>query len=240
MIPRVPALIAVIRRRDRLRGRCALGFGWLDIATMERVHGILKRARVARPSASTLGETQRAAQSRSLTYPEAAATFSPVPPRGYFHDTCSIELGRGDETFAAASRALRSWSAHHGARCTVTPPDAALTVGQTVTVDIPVLGGHVIASCRIVAVVDEPGAFGFAYGTLTDHPERGEESFVVRREGDGAVTFTVTAFSRPRELLPWIGLPIVRRLQHRAAREFLNGMRDATARELSARSAIEL
>lgn len=121
----------------------------------------------------------------------------------------------------------------------MTPPDAALDLCQTVTVDIAVLGGHVIASCRIVAVVDEPDAFGFAYGTLDDHPERGEESFVVRRATDGAVTFTVTAFSRPRELLPWIGLPIVRQLQHRAAHGFLNGMRDATARELSARSATE-
>lgn len=100
------------------------------------------------------------------------------------------------------------------------------------TVNIPVLGGHVIASCRIVAVVDEPDAFGFAYGTLTDHPERGEESFMVRRDAHDRVTFTVTAFSRPRELIPWIGLPVVRFLQHRAARAFLTGTRDGTAAEL--------
>ena len=192
------------------------------------------RARLNRPTTAELHEINGTAESRTLTYPEPGATFATVPPRGYFHDARSIELGRGHSVFDAASQALRAWSAHRGARCTITPPDASIELGQVVTVDIPVLGGHVVASCRVVAVVDEPDAFGFAYGTLTDHPERGEESFVVRRADDDTVTFTVTAFSRPRELIPWCGLPLVRALQHRAARQFLQGMFDATAANLRA------
>lgn len=186
--------------------------------------------------ATALAAIQAEAVTRPLTYPEVGATFTAVKTGRYFHDSRWTDLGTGAEVFAAAQRALRHWSAHRGTGATITPDDASIESEQTVTVHIPVLGGHVIASCRIVAVVDEPDAFGFAYGTLTDHPERGEESFVVRRDAQGHVTFTVTAFSRPRELIPSIGLPVVRFLQHRAARAFLAGMRDGTDAELATRN----
>ena len=194
------------------------------------------RFRLMSVDAVELAAIRADALTRPLTYPETGATFTTTKARYYFHDSRSIDLGTGAEIFAAAKRALRRWAAHQGAGATITPANASVESGQTVTVNIPVLGGHVIASCRIVAVVDEPDAFGFAYGTLTDHPERGEESFVVRRDAQGHVTFTVTAFSRPRELIPWIGLPVVRFLQHRAARAFLAGMHDGTDAELATRN----
>ncbi len=163
-----------------------------------------------------------------LSYGAVGATLRGERPRGYFHDTCTVDLGRGDSTFEAAQVALRAWSAHRGAHITVVAVDAPIEVGTVVTMTLPVLGIHVHADCRIVAVVDKPDAYGFAYGTLTTHPETGEESFVIRRALDGGVSFTVTAFSRPGELVPWCGLPVVRALQHRAAREFLDGMKAAT------------
>ena len=163
-----------------------------------------------------------------LSYRAVGATLRGERPRGYFHDACTVDLGRGDSTFEAAKVALRAWSAHCGAHLMVVPNDAPIEVGAVVTMTLPVLGIHIHADCRIVAVVDEPDAFGFAYGTLTSHPETGEESFVIRRDPDGVVTFTVTAFSRPGELVPWCGLPIVRALQHRAARQFGQGMKAAT------------
>ena len=165
-----------------------------------------------------------------LSYSDVGATLRGERPRGYFHDTRTVDLGRGDSTFEAAKVALRAWSAHRGAHVTLVPIDAPIEVGTVVTMTLPVLGIHIHADCRIVAVVDEPDAFGFAYGTLTSHPETGEESFVIRRAPDGGVSFTVTAFSRPGKLVPWCGLPVVRALQHRAARQFGEGMNAATAR----------
>ena len=164
-----------------------------------------------------------------LSYGAVGATLRDERPRGYFHDTCTVELGRGDATFEAAKAALHVWAAHRGAYILVLPIDAPIEVGTVVTMTLPVLGIHIHAGCRIVAVVDEPETFGFAYGTLTGHPETGEESFVIGRTPDGGVSFTVTAFSRPGELVPWCGLPIVRALQHRAARQFGQGMKAATA-----------
>lgn len=52
------------------------------------------------------------------------------------------------------------------------------------------------APVRVVYVVDEPSRKGFAYGTLSGHPECGEESFVLDIDEGEMVTFTIRAFSR--------------------------------------------
>jgi uncharacterized protein (UPF0548 family) len=57
----------------------------------------------------------------------------------------------------------------------------------------------------VTYVLDEPRHKGFAYGTLPGHPERGEEAFALELHDDGAVTFTITAFSRPASLLAKAG-----------------------------------
>lgn len=66
---------------------------------------------------------------------------------------------------------------------------------------------------RVVYVVEEPARRGFAYGTLPGHPERGEEAFVVERQPDGSVWLVIRAFSRPSNVLMWMGYPVARLLQ---------------------------
>jgi uncharacterized protein (UPF0548 family) len=82
-----------------------------------------------------------------------------------------------------------------------------------------------------VYVVDEQGPvqrFGFAYGTLPDHAESGEERFTVEWHGaDGAVWYDILAFSRPQQLLPRLGYPFTRKLQRRFARDSAAAMRRA-------------
>ena len=78
-------------------------------------------------------------------------------------------------------------------------------------------------ACRIVYVVDESQPirrFGFAYGTLPDHVESGEERFVVEwDEASDEVWYDIFAFSRPRHPLIRLGNPYMRRLQQRFGRE---------------------
>ena len=81
-----------------------------------------------------------------------------------------------------------------------------------------------VAPCRVVYIVDEPDRFGFAYGTLPGHPEQGEEAFVVAKADDGAVRFTITAFSRPKEALARLGGPVTRFVQKRATKAYLDAM----------------
>jgi uncharacterized protein (UPF0548 family) len=73
-------------------------------------------------------------------------------------------------------------------------------------------------AARVVYTIDEPEEplprFGFAYGTLPDHVESGEERFLVEwdRETD-QVSFDILAFSRPRHFLTRIARRQARALQ---------------------------
>jgi uncharacterized protein (UPF0548 family) len=138
----------------------------------------------------------------------------------------STVLGQGDHVWDRARTGLRDWAAHRGAGISIVPPDAPLEEGTTVAVLMPAGPLKVVASCRIVRVVDEPDRFGFAYGTLPAHPEAGEERFVVTRDPDTTVRFEVVAFSRAHDRLTKLGGPIPRALQRRTTSQYLDGMRD--------------
>jgi len=100
--------------------------------------------------------------------------------------------------------------------------------GRTVVLGLGV-GVKLLLPCRVVYVVNEPNRRGFAYGTLPDHPEQGEEAFVVTQDGDGSVWFEVTAFSRPgASLVRWAG-PIGRAIQSLATTRYERAVASAVA-----------
>jgi uncharacterized protein (UPF0548 family) len=76
-----------------------------------------------------------------------------------------------------------------------------------------------------VYVIEEEHRFGFAYGTLLDHAEQGEERFSVEweRESD-SVFYDILAFSKPRQWQARIARPVSRMLQKRFARDSLLAM----------------
>jgi len=164
-----------------------------------------------------------------LTYSDVGATLatgSPALPDGYHHVRTAIDVGRGDEIWERAKDGIRRWRAPAAAGIGVEPADAPITVGTTVALVTRMGPLHVLAACRIVAVVDEPDRYGFAYGTLPAHPEEGEESFVVVRDASGLVRFEIVAFSRPHDLLTKIGNPVARKVQEHTGRKYLEGLRD--------------
>jgi hypothetical protein len=79
--------------------------------------------------------------------------------------------------------------------------------------------------------VDEEGPvkqYGFAYGTLREHAESGEEQFTVEwHKADTAVWYDILAFSCPQQLLARLGYPFARRLQKWFARDSAVAMRRA-------------
>ncbi|WP_436496542.1 DUF1990 family protein [Actinokineospora sp. HUAS TT18] len=128
-----------------------------------------------------------------FTYAEVGHTATTLPT-GYRTIARTVTLSE-ETDFARAARDLLGWEVHRRAGLQVTSsgdvaPDAVVILGFALF----------RAPCRVVYVVDEPDRQGFAYGTLPGHPERGEEAFILERR-DGAVTFTITAFSRPASLL---------------------------------------
>ncbi|MDX3073935.1 DUF1990 domain-containing protein [Streptomyces sp. NPDC088354] len=130
-----------------------------------------------------------------LTYDHVGITRDPgaaLPP-GFRRLRERTRLGDGPDVYAAAERALFGWRMHRatGLRVPAGTPDAAPGVRVRLRI------GPLSAPCEVVWAEHGPERAGFAYGTLAGHPERGEESFVVRREPDGSVWLDVTAFSRP-------------------------------------------
>jgi uncharacterized protein (UPF0548 family) len=181
--------------------------------------------RLRRPDAEHLSHFLARQRTAPLTYDEEGATLGDDLPTGYHHDRSSIELGTGDAVWARATTGIDRWEAPAAAGITIVPADAPIAVGTTVAILTRLGPLHVLAACRIVAVVDEADRYGFAYGTLPAHPEEGEELFVVTRDADGVVRFEITAFSRPHDLLTRLGGPVARRVQRRAMQQYLEGMR---------------
>jgi uncharacterized protein (UPF0548 family) len=107
-------------------------------------------------------------------------------------------------------------------------------IGSTVGVLCRSFGLWSLHVCRIVYVVEESNGlkdrFGFAYGTLPHHFERGEERFVVEHDHrDERVWYEVRMLCRPGHLLSRLGDPIVRRLQRKFGVLTKSAMRRAVA-----------
>jgi uncharacterized protein (UPF0548 family) len=152
----------------------------------------------------------------------AAAPTYTVRDDSFRYDEYSGVVGRD---WDGARDGLREWCAHAAADLAITPHDAPLRVGETVIGTGPVLGPvHVIIACRISNVLDEANRFGFTYVTLPGHPECGEETFMLSR-ADGEITFTMSAYSRPAELLAQLGGPVTRFMQRRANAAYIAGMK---------------
>jgi uncharacterized protein (UPF0548 family) len=184
---------------------------------------------VRRPSDGKLAQILVELGDAPFTYDEVGATAHPDDlPAGYHHVRVTCVVGHGDAAFAAAVGGIRGWRLHRRQGFRVMPADPPVEVGTSVAVDVPLVAVHVIATCRIAWVVDEPDRFGFGYGTLPVHPESGEEAFVVERDaarnGGGEVRLAITAFSRPRHPLVRMAGPVARRQQARATQGYVDAL----------------
>src|SRR5215213_6049254 len=171
------------------------------------------------PSACDVAEFLFSQSKLSFSYRDVGASNS-TPPAGYTIDHNRIQLGSGRKVYERAVQALKQWRQFDLGWVTILPPGVPIEVGATVAVKARACGLWSLNACRVVYVVDEPERFGFAYGTLPDHVERGEERFLVEwRPEDETVWFDILAFSRPQHLLAKAGFVVARRLQKRFARE---------------------
>src|ERR1041385_1914216 len=178
-----------------------------------------------------------------FTYAEVGATNA-TPPAGYNVDHNRIQLGTGEATYRSAVDALKKWrhfelgwvaivpaggggdggGGRGGKGGALGPAGVVVEVGATVAVKARAFGTWSLNASRVVYVIDESRRFGFAYGTLPDHVERGEERFLIERLPDNTVWYDILAFSRPHHPLVKLSSPLARRLQRRFARDSLSRM----------------
>lgn len=160
---------------------------------------------------------------RSFTYNHVGATRT-QSPADYTVDHNRIRLGEGEETYERAMAALRSWKQFDLGWVRIVPTGVAIKPGTTVAVEAKTFGFWSLSACRIVYVIDEKEPvrkFGFAYGTLQDHVERGEERFTIEWHKDESVWYDIYAFSRPHHPIVRLAFPLARMLQKRFARDSL-------------------
>jgi uncharacterized protein (UPF0548 family) len=135
-----------------------------------------------------------------------------------FHEAL-IGIGRGKADFQRAKTALMAWKHFDIGWVEMFPRHAPVAVGTVVAVLIRHLGFWSLNGCRVLYCLgspDDEARFGFAYGTLTNHAESGEELFelfIDPRTDD--VIYRIRAISWPQATLARVGQPIVRALQAR-------------------------
>lgn len=185
------------------------------------------RLSLARPESAAIERHLERQGALPCSYPEVGTTRDDRVPARYNLDHNRQLLGRGPAVFAAASRSIREWRMFP-AGWTDIVPRAAIREGETIAVLIHALGLWWLNACRIVYVIDEPRRFGFAYGTLPGHIERGEERFTVEWLADDTVWYDVRAVSQPRHWSAWLGYPVTRALQRRFGRASKASMLAAT------------
>ena len=187
----------------------------------------MKTFNLRKPEPDSLGPWMAEQAKLNFTYDAVGATAA-APPAGYVVDRTRIELGLGEMVFQAAREALRRWEQFRLGWVDVWSPKTPIEVGQVVTVLGRACGFWWPNCCRIVYTVDETGPasrFGFAYGTLPGHVERGEERFLIEWDRESnRVFYDILAFSRPNHILTRIGYPLVRLNQKRFGRGSASAM----------------
>lgn len=168
-----------------------------------------------------------------LPFPyDGVGSSQATPPPGYVVDHRRVGLGTGEHTFAVACAALRQWQMFDVGWVQLCWPTRPIAPGATVGILASWNRLWFLNACRIVYVLDDTDPvrrFGFAYGTLPGHAERGEERFSIEWHGDDTVWYDLRAFSRPGHWLLWPGYPWVRRLQRRFGVASLAAMQRAVA-----------
>lgn len=171
-------------------------------------------------------------QHSAFSYPEVGASANDVPSR-YNVDRNRVLLGSGETIWQRAMVAIRGWQMFNMPWLRLYWPTTPIEIGATVAISVEHFGFYSLNAARIVYVVDDAGPicrYGFAYGTLTEHSESGEERFTVEwSPSEGSVWYAILAFSRPQKALAKLGYPMSRMLQRRFADASMAAMVAATS-----------
>lgn len=135
-------------------------------------------------------------------------------------------LGAGDDVWLAARDAVLRWGVKTRSGFRVADPRPVRS-GERTVVTVRALGRLVREPVEVVAVVDEPGRAGFAYRALPGHPIRGEEAFVVERDGD-EIRIVIRSLTRAADSGCWrVLFPVLLVAQRLVRRRYLRALRPA-------------
>jgi uncharacterized protein (UPF0548 family) len=183
-----------------------------------------------RPSPAAIERFLRASQEARLSYAPIGILGDGVSGS---LDEAIVTIGNGYTDFERAKAALMAWKQFNVGWVETFPHHAPIAVGTVVAVLMRHFGFWSLNGCRVVYNVGShrDARFGFAYGTLTNHAESGEELFeVILNRDNEDVKYRIRATSRPQAALARLGQPIVRALQARFRRDSAAAMTRALKR----------
>jgi len=155
-----------------------------------------------------------------FSYDQVGCTAAAAPPEGLHLTHRRVKVGRGRGSFERAAAALLAWRMHEAAGlrvCAAGPAEMDRTIVAGMGVGA---GNSLVLPCRVVDVEEHADRCGVAYGTLADHPHRGEERVTLSidpapYEGPGDVWFEVTGMSRPGSAVVTMTGPVASWMQRR-------------------------
>jgi uncharacterized protein (UPF0548 family) len=159
---------------------------------------------------------------QELTYPAVPRPVAAAPAGyGYFS---KARLLPDAVDFAAAASALFSWQVQARSGLQILTSSLRVELDAVIVMRLGVGSFGLSIPCRVVDVINEPGRYGFSYGSLPGHPESGEESFLLQRDDSGRASFSVAAFSRPATRLAKLGGPVTPRVQRFVTGRYLRAL----------------
>lgn len=171
---------------------------------------------LSRPTEQRIRAIIASQQDKKFSYTEVGDSRGQLPS-GFTVVHSRAELGRGSAQFALAWKALQQWKMFDFPGVCLCWPTTPIQPGNLVAVLIKHFGFWSLNLCRIVYVIDEDSSirrFGFAYGTLAEHAEQGEERFTVEWDrASDLVSYDILSFSRPGNWKTLVAYPLARWLQ---------------------------
>jgi uncharacterized protein (UPF0548 family) len=182
-----------------------------------------------RPDPEAIHEFLAEQKQQGFSYAHIGASRT-TAPNGYVVDHNRVQLGEGRAAFERAKNAIKQWKMFDITWLKLCWPSTRIEEGATVAIAVSHLGFWSLNAVRIVYTVEDEGSldrYGFAYGTLADHAEMGEERFTVEFHlADESVWYDLYAFSRPH-LLARMAFPYTRALQKKFASDSKLAMQKA-------------
>ncbi len=178
---------------------------------------------IRKPTDSRIRNFLVAQVESDFSYSPVGVSAKGLAPYGYITDHNRIQLGRGERVWNAAVAAINSWEMFRMSWVQLCWPRTPIA-GANVAALIQHFRFWSLNPCRIIYVEHKSDGpiitYAFAYGTLLEHSESGEERFSIEwHTQDDSVWYDLFAFSRPRAGLAKFAYPLSRRLQRRFAED---------------------
>ena len=192
-----------------------------------------------KPSPAFIAEFLQRQRTAPLSY-DFAGLSRDIPnattPAGFVFDHRREVIGNGDLAWQRARQAVEEWVMFRNGWTALHWPQGPPRIGNVVGMLVWIGGLWWLNPCRVLYEIDEAGPtkrFGFGYGTLAAHIERGEERFLVEQDAAGDVWYDLSSFSRPRHPLVRLCSPMARRIQLRFGHDSMRAMRQFVSQKSS-------